>query len=112
MCYNAGHEGPEHGARVDIMLAETSFDETAIGRGRTVELLPGLRLRVCSAEDLIVYKMVSLRTQDRVDVEGIVRRQGDRLDDRYVENWLSKFEQALDDSTLLTEYRRLRQQSP
>lgn len=98
------------GTRIDVMLAETSFDETAIGRARTVEIQPGLPLRICSAEDLIVYKMVSLRLRDRVDVEGIIRRQGDQLDDTYVEDWLRQFEQALDDSTLISEYRRLRQQ--
>lgn len=98
------------GTRIDVMLAETSFDETAIGRAHGVEMPPGLLVRVCSAEDLIVYKMVSLRMQDRVDVEGIIRRQGDQIDDRYVEEWLRQFEQALDDSTLISEYRRLRQQ--
>ena len=98
------------GTRIDVMLAETSFDETAIGRARAVELQPGLAVRLCSAEDLIVYKIVSLRTQDRLDVEGIIRRQGNRLDDQYVEDWLRQFEQALDDSTLIGEYRRLRKQ--
>lgn len=97
------------GARIDVMLAETSFDETVIGRASLIELQPDLVVRVCSAEDLIVYKSVSLRTQDRLDVEGIIRRQGDRLDDRYVEDWLLQFEKALDDSTLVAEYRRLRQ---
>lgn len=96
------------GTRIDVMLAETSFDESAMGRARLVELHPGLAVRLSSAEDLIVYKMVSIRAQDRVDVEGIIRRQGERLDDRYVEDWLRQFEQALDDSTLLEEYRRLR----
>jgi hypothetical protein len=93
------------------MLAETSFDENAVGRARMVELQPGLAVRLCSAEDLVVYKMVSVRAQDRVDVEGILRRQGERLDDRYVENWLRQFELALDDSTLVEEYRRLRKRS-
>lgn len=96
------------GTRIDVMLAETSFDETAIGRARSIELQPGLAMRVCSAEDLVVYKMVSVRAQDRLDVEGIIRRQGKGLDDRYVEGWLRQFEQALDDSTLIEEYRRLR----
>jgi len=96
------------GTRIDVMLAETSFDETVIGRAHLIELQPGLAVRLCSAEDLIIYKAVSLRTRDRLDIEGIVRRQGDRLDDRYVEDWLRQFEQALDDSTLVAEYRRLR----
>lgn len=98
----------EQGVRVDVMLAETSFDEIAISRARIVEVQPQRRARVCSAEDLIIYKMVSLRTKDRLDVESIVRRQGDRLDDAYILRWLRQFEQALDDSTLASEYRRLR----
>lgn len=97
------------GTRVDVMLAETSFDETAIGRARMIEMQPGLFVRVCSPEDLIIYKMVSVRDRDRSDVEGIIRRQGDTLDDDYVLDWLRQFEQALDDSTLVVEYRRLRQ---
>lgn len=97
--------------RIDVMLAETSFDETAIGRARAIEMQPGLEVHVCSAEDLIVYKLVSTRTQDHLDVEGIIRRQGAALDDAYVEGWLRQFELALDDSTLLAEYRRLRQGS-
>jgi len=95
------------GVRVDVMLAETSFDESAIARARPVAMPSGLAVRVCSAEDLIVYKMLSMRTQDRVDVESIIARQGDRLDAAYVESWLRLFEQALDDSTLVAEFRRL-----
>lgn len=99
----------EDGVRIDVMLAETSFDETAIGRARQVPLISGEMARVCTAEDLIVYKMVSLRPQDRADVEGVVRRQGKALDHAYVEKWLREFEQALDDSTLLSGYHELRQ---
>jgi hypothetical protein len=40
----------------------------------------------------------------------IIRRQGDALDDDYVLGWLRQFEIALDDSTLVSEYRRLRAQ--
>ena len=96
------------GVRVDIMLAETSFDETAVTRAKTIELQPNQPVRVCTAEDLIIYKMLSLRSKDHADVESIIKRQGDKLDDAYIENWLLQFEQALDDSTLLNEYRRLR----
>jgi hypothetical protein len=99
------------GVRIDVMLTDTLFDETVIGRAKMIEIQPGQRIRVCSAEDLIIYKMVSVRAKDRLDVETIVQRQGDKLDDRYVENWLTQFEQALDDSTLMAEYRRLREKS-
>ena len=42
------------------------------------------------------------------DAESVVRRQGEALDDEYVLTWLRRFEQALDDSTLVATYRRMR----
>jgi hypothetical protein len=96
------------GIRIDLQLADVSFDETAIGRARSIELEPGFAAQVCTAEDLLIYKLISTRPQDHVDVENIIRRQGDRLDDRYVLKWLRQFELALDDSTLSVTYRRLR----
>jgi hypothetical protein len=41
----------------------------------------------CSAEHLVVYKLVAARPQDLVDVAGIVRRQSDRLDAELVRRW-------------------------
>lgn len=63
---------------------------------------------VCSPEDLIIYKLISTRQRDLDDAQSVVYRQGDALDDDYVLTWLRRFEQALDDSTLVATYRRLR----
>jgi len=52
--------------------------------------------------------LISTRPRDHTDAEGVVRRQGDVLGDEYVLAWLRQFEIALDDSTLVDEYRRLR----
>ncbi len=99
-------QSPE-GVRVDVMLADNSLDETALGRAKMLEV-GGNAIRFCTAEDLIVYKVISTRERDRLDVQGIIKRQGDKLDDRYVEQWLAQLQTALTDSTLLSEYRRLR----
>lgn len=96
-----------HGVRVDVMLADTIFDETAIKRARDVEFTAGKNIRVCTAEDLIIYKMLSTRAKDRADVESVVQKQGNVLDDAYIENWLAQFEEALADSTLIRDYRKL-----
>lgn len=96
------------GIRVDIQLADVSLDESAIGRGVLVELEPGLSATVCSPEDLVIYKMISTRPRDRQDVENVVRRQGDKLDDAYVARWLRLLEQALDESDLVSAYEQLR----
>ncbi len=97
-----------NGVRIDVMLADTIFDETAIRRAREIEITPGKSIRVCTAEDLIVYKMLSTRTKDRGDVESIVQKQGNALDDAYIENWLAQFEEALADSTLIRDFRKIR----
>ena len=99
-----------HETRVDILLAETPFDQAAMVRAKTIEVEPEISIRVCSAEDLVIYKMVSTRTRDRADVETIIQRQATALDDAYVVRWLKEFEAAFDDSTLIREYRRLRRQ--
>lgn len=97
------------GARLDILLAENAFDVEAVRRSRRVEVLPDLTLTVCAPEDLIIYKMISTRARDHADVPGIFRRQRKTLDHDYVEGWLSQFELALDDSTLVRSYRRMRE---
>jgi len=63
-----------------------------------------------ATEDLLIYKIISTRPIDQIDVENIVRRQGNKLDDQYVLHWQRLLEQALDDSTLVATYRRLRRQ--
>lgn len=45
---------------------------------------PGIPLRTCSAEDLIVLKAFAGRGQDWVDVERIIVRQTGKLDWAYI----------------------------
>ena len=52
--------------------------------------------------------MISTRPRDHDNVRGVIRRQQDKLDDDYITSWLYQFEQALDDSTLVTSYRQMR----
>jgi len=96
------------GTRLDLLLADTPYDVLAIRRGHDVELQPGVTIRVCSPEDLVIYKLISTRLRDHEDAQGVIRRQGSNLDDKYVLDWLHQFEQALDDSTLVAEYKKLR----
>ena len=98
------------GVRLDLLLADTPYDVAAIRRGRDVEVAPNVVIRLCTPEDLIIYKLISTRPRDHDDARGVARRQGDALDDRYVLDWLRQFETALDDSTLVAQYRQWRRQ--
>ena len=54
------------------------------------------RVRLCTAEDLIIHKALSEREKDWQDIEGILLRRGNLLDKKYIINWLSQFASALD----------------
>ncbi len=68
------------GIPIDIALGAMPFEEAAIGRASSYEVAPGLGLTTCSAEDLVVFKAFAGRDHDWSDIEGIVARQGPRLD--------------------------------
>lgn len=97
------------GVRMDFLLAEIAFDIAMVQRGLSVEPIDGWPITVCTAEDLIVSKLITLRPRDEEDARLVIRRQRGKLDDTYIEHWLQIFEQALDDSTLTSNYRQLRQ---
>ncbi|HRP06878.1 MAG TPA: nucleotidyl transferase AbiEii/AbiGii toxin family protein [Gemmatimonadales bacterium] len=68
------------GFGLDIALGAMPFEAGTIERSSEAELVPGAKLRTCSAEDLIVHKAFAARPQDWVDVEGIILKQRGRLD--------------------------------
>jgi hypothetical protein len=96
------------GTRLDLLLADTPYDVQAIRRARVTEVEPNAPIAVCSPEDLVIYKLISTRVRDHEDAASVIRRQAESLDDDYVLHWLRQFEKALDDSTLVAEYERLR----
>jgi hypothetical protein len=69
-----------NGIAVDIALGAIPFEELLVERSSAFAFLPGVELRTCSAEDLVVLKVFAARTKDWAAVEGILARQGDVLD--------------------------------
>lgn len=72
------------GVDIDISLAALPFEEEMTARAVEFEFFPGLVLPMCTAEDLVVMKAFAGRPRDWLDIEGIVKRQGSRLDAAYV----------------------------
>jgi hypothetical protein len=73
------------GIDLDVSLAALPFEEEMIRRSKDAEYLPGIELRICSAEDLIVLKSFANRSQDWQDVSSVVTRQGSHnLDWNYI----------------------------
>lgn len=67
------------GVRVDLMVATYPFELDAIAQAVSVPI-EGVEVRVCPPEHLLLMKIVSSRTQDHLDVVGVLRRRGAGLD--------------------------------
>jgi hypothetical protein len=72
---------------VDVFFSSIPLHDAAAGRAVEVSLL-GQTIRILSAEDLTVLKLLFFRGKDIVDVERLVAVQGGRLDRAYVRTWL------------------------
>ena len=68
---------------VDSMLERLKGrlpDARGVQRSTNYPVGDGVALRICSAEDFVVFKVFSGRERDWMDVEGVVSRQGGSLD--------------------------------
>lgn len=92
---------------VDIALAGLPFENEMIGRAVLAEFQPGVMLRICSAEDLLVLKAFANRLQDRADVLGIARRRGPTLDWAAIRERLTPLAAVKDEPGILESVERL-----
>jgi hypothetical protein len=66
----------ENGIGLDIGLAAFPYKESTVERSSYSEASDDFRgLRICSAEDFIVYKAFAGRDHDWGDIEGVLQRQ-------------------------------------
>ena len=73
-----------------------------------VQIKPGIRLRLCTAEDLIVYKAFANRPLDWIDIEGIIARQTkSKLDWKYVFTQLTPLAGLKEEPEILPKLRAL-----
>ncbi len=74
----------QSGVGLDIAFGGLPFEESVIARSVMVQFPDAQRLRICTAEDLIVFKSFAARAKDWMDVEGILVRQTGKLDWSYI----------------------------
>lgn len=70
--------------RADLIVGELPYEKDAIHRAVTLPIA-GRGIRVCTAEDLILHKIISDRARDRDDVEGVIQTRGRSLDREYLD---------------------------
>ncbi len=75
---------------VDLFFSTTAFHDSARDRIQRVPYGDS-EIRVLSAEDLAVCKILFNREKDWVDLRELVRLQGGELDVPYIRGWLADF---------------------
>ena len=96
------------GVGIDVSLGALPFEERLVERATTFSFGPGLDIRTCSAEDLVVLKLFASRPLDVKDAEGVVIRNQDQLDWRYIEEQLRPLAEVKEDPSILQTMARLR----
>lgn len=96
------------GVGLDIALGGLPFEESAVARSSVFEYPPNVRLRTCSAEDLIVFKAFADRPKDWLDVEGLIIRQGTALDWSLIVTELAPLAELKESPEIVGKLERLR----
>jgi predicted nucleotidyltransferase len=81
------------GVRLDLSLAWLPFEHEALTR-MTLVRLGDVELRVCSPEDLIVYKLVAARPKDLDDVYQVALRHRNQIDRTRIAGTLRDFDEG------------------
>jgi hypothetical protein len=76
---------------LDLTLGDSPFDKSALSRKKQVDLFER-KVWLAAPEDLVLYKLVSWRDRDVMDVHAIVKRQGKALDAAYLRKWVAWWE--------------------
>ncbi len=93
----------QEGVRIDMIFGMLPFELTAIQRGIS-RLVAGKPILFCTAEDLILHKIISHRDQDLQDVRAILRRRGLDLDRDYLEPRIQDLSDALERPDIRANY--------
>ncbi len=88
---------------VDLGVSETPYLLAAIERAVEVDV-SGKSVKFCTAEDLILHKLLADRDRDRDDIRGIIRRQKKSLDRRYLDPLVHQLAEAATRPEILRRY--------
>jgi len=90
---------------VDLFVAKAPYDRQCLDRAVDVTI-DGVATRIVTAEDLLVHKMMKLRTdrrrllQDLADVRAVLQARGAKIDWSYLRSWLLPEEARLLEDSL------------
>lgn len=102
----------QSGLGIDVALGALPFEERAIARSKEVEITPGIKLRFCSPEDLIVMKAFASREIDWRDIRMTIARQSSNtLDWRYIFAEIEPLAALKEEPEIIERLKKMREES-
>lgn len=95
------------GIPLDISFGALPFEEEMISRSSDFEFMPGMVLKICSAEDLFVMKAFASRPKDWIDAEGISKKQKNRLNIKYIMKHLEELSELKEEPEIIAKARKI-----
>ena len=89
-----------HNVRIDLVVAELPFEKEAIRRSRSIDFFEH-KIQVCTPEDMIIQKAVSVREKDWADIQYIIENRGNDLDWTYLLKHCHDLSEFLDDRNII-----------
>jgi hypothetical protein len=80
----------ETNVKIDFAAGLSGFDRKVLER-KTIKKFGTVEINVCSIEDLIIYKLVSARPQDVLDIEELIKANKEILDIIYLKKMAENF---------------------
>ena len=100
------------GIPLDVSLGGLPYEARILDRATSFDVEPGVSLVTCSAEDLVILKAFAGRSQDWLDVEGVLVRQRHLLDRDLVLRELRPLLELKDDAETEEQLTRLMKKHP
>ncbi len=97
--------------RCDFIIAQNSLEFSSIKRARFKKIF-SMKIKLITAEDLVLHKITSSRARDLEDLQGILIRQSGKLDMDYINFWLKKAAAANKQPKLLKIFKKLLMAAP
>jgi hypothetical protein len=84
--------------RVDMILSNSPYEREAIARAQPTRFA-GVDVRVASAEDLVIHKLIAGRPRDLEDARGVLLKNPS-LDRSLVRRWLAEWAAVIEQPLL------------
>lgn len=94
------------GTEIDLSFAWLPFELEALERAEAIDFA-GVTFLTATAEDLIIYKAVAWRDQDRKDLDRLLLLHGGEVQLERVRSWVRRYAEVLDAPERITEFEDL-----